>query len=166
VWQALRDGGMGHLLVHGVTRPDRPREIESLFAFAGEGEAPDALRPYYLELLLPHLHAVYLRMRAVEREIGALPARPRAAAPAPSPAQWNVTEREREILSWVREGRSNQQIGLQLGISALTVKNHIQKILRKMGAANRAQAVSLAITTGLLRDERAAAPSPVPRGGA
>ena len=35
-------------------------------------------------------------------------------------------------------------------ISPLTVKNHVQKILRKLGASNRAQAVSKAISLGLI----------------
>jgi DNA-binding CsgD family transcriptional regulator len=61
-----------------------------------------------------------------------------------------ITEREREILVWVRDGLSNQQISEKLGISALTVKNHIQKILRKLGAANRAQAVAMAMTMNAL----------------
>ena len=50
----------------------------------------------------------------------------------------------------MREGKSNQQIGDQLGISVLTVKNHVQKILRKLGASNRAQAVAMAMTQNLL----------------
>ena len=45
---------------------------------------------------------------------------------------------------------SNQQIADQLGISSFTVKNHVQKILRKLGARNRAHAVALAITHDLL----------------
>jgi DNA-binding CsgD family transcriptional regulator len=45
---------------------------------------------------------------------------------------------------------SNQQIGVKLGISALTVKNHVQKILRKLGASNRAQAVAIAMTQDML----------------
>jgi transcriptional regulator EpsA len=151
-WQALAAGGLGHVLVHGVTRPDRPREIESLFAFFHAGPVAAPVRTYYLELLVPHLHSVYLRVQNVERGLGGTSTRQRSASAVPAAAQWNVTEREREILCWVREGRSNQQIGEQLGISPLTVKNHIQKILRKMGAANRAQAVSLAITAGMLPD--------------
>ena len=51
---------------------------------------------------------------------------------------------------WVREGKSNQEIGDQLGISVLTVKNHVQKILRKLGASNRAQAVARAMSMNLL----------------
>ena len=70
----------------------------------------------------------------------ALPARAQLGGARPI-----VTERECQILCWVRDGNNNQQIGEALGISPLTVKNHIQKILRKLGAANRAQAVAMAM---------------------
>lgn len=154
VWQGLRQAGLGHLLVHGVTRPDRPNEIESLFVFADAGAQPAPLRTYYLELLMPHLHSVYLRVQANEREFGAMPAAAsaRSAAPAVPLAPARITQRECEILRWVRQGKSNQQIAAELGISPLTVKNHVQKILRKMGASNRAQAVSMAITANLLTE--------------
>lgn len=62
----------------------------------------------------------------------------------------DVTERERQILRWVRDGKSNQQIADVLGIGPLTVKNHIQKILRKLGAGNRAQAVAQALARNLI----------------
>jgi DNA-binding CsgD family transcriptional regulator len=70
-------------------------------------------------------------------------------ASSESAAAPTLTEREREILMGAREGKSNQEIGLSLGISALTVKNHIQKILRKLGAHNRAHAVALAMSHDL-----------------
>lgn len=153
-WQSLVGCGLGHVLAHGVTRPDRPSEVESMFVFVATGVEPLPTRTYYLELLLPHLHTVYLRVQTTERDLGALPVRARLPTPAEGGQRWQLTDRERQILYWVREGKSNQQIGEQLEISALTVKNHIQKILRKMGAANRAQAVSLAITANLLKDLR------------
>ena len=56
-----------------------------------------------------------------------------------------------QVLCWVRDGMNNQEIGVQLGIGPLTVKNHVQKILRKLGAANRAQAVARAMNMNLLR---------------
>lgn len=153
-WDALADAGVGHLLVHGVSRPDRPSEVESLFLFASSGSGEVPTRSYYLELLLPHLHAVYQRVQSTERELGALPPRVRAGVPEGAGQPWPLTDRELQILHWVREGFSNQQIGERLSISALTVKNHVQKILRKMGASNRAQAVSLAITANLLKSPR------------
>jgi DNA-binding CsgD family transcriptional regulator len=54
----------------------------------------------------------------------------------------NLSEREREIMTWVAEGRTNVEIGAILGISSFTVKNHVQRIFRKLGASNRTEAVS------------------------
>lgn len=146
--------GVQTLLVHGVSRPQRLAEIESLFIFAG---APDEVgidqSARHVELLLPHLHSTWQRVCVVEAEA------PQPAATRLQPARRPVgearpviTERECQILLWVRDGKSNQQIGEVLGISPLTVKNHVQKILRKLGAANRAQAVALAMRAGLLGD--------------
>jgi transcriptional regulator EpsA len=144
--------GIDSLLVHGVSRPQRPAEIESLFIFFG---APDDVgterAARHAELLLPHLHSTWQRVCATEAEAPqpgsqrALPARRGEVQTRPV-----ITDRECQILMWVRDGKSNLQIGEVLGISPLTVKNHVQKILRKLGAANRAQAVALAMQAGLL----------------
>lgn len=140
------------LLVHGVSRPQRPQEIESFFLFAAQDSAPLAARASRLELLIPHIHGTWQRVQAVERDVGGV-----SVSPLPPVIKaGGVTQREREILGWLREGKSNQQIAEQLGISALTVKNHVQKILRKLNAANRAQAVAQAMSLQLL--ERAPAP--------
>jgi transcriptional regulator EpsA len=148
----LAHAGLGHFVVHGVSRPQRPGELESLFLLAGPEAALSPDLPVHLELLMPHLHATYLRVLDTERTLAttARTAPPSAAPAADAAAPSQITDREREILRWVREGRSNQQIGEQLGISALTVKNHVQKILRKLGAANRAQAVAIAMTARML----------------
>jgi DNA-binding NarL/FixJ family response regulator len=61
-----------------------------------------------------------------------------------------VTGRECQILEGVRDGKSNREIAKALGLSPLTVKNHVQKILRKLGASNRTQAVTQAMANGVL----------------
>lgn len=144
---AVQQAGLEHWVLHAVARPYRPTELESLFLFAaGSARAAEARVPT-LELLLPHLHSTCQRMQVAERELGGVPAAGYTREPQPGV---QITVRERQILAWVREGKSNQQIGEVLGISALTVKNHVQKILRKLGAANRAQAVARAIAMNLL----------------
>jgi transcriptional regulator EpsA len=143
----LAAGGLGHLVLHGVARPQRPAELESLFVLAGAASEPPPTMVHHFELLLPHLHTTYLRVQDTERTMNT--AKPPLPAQPVSGNLSQITEREKEILLWVREGKSNLQIGEQLGISALTVKNHVQKILRKMGASNRAQAVALAMTAQL-----------------
>ena len=149
----LRHSGIEALIVHGVSRPQRPVEIESFFVFASTGRLPPSPTAALLELMLPHLHATWQRVAAVEREMSpsanTVVAKTRRLASAGDGTR-GVTERERQILLWVREGKSNQQIAEVLGISPLTVKNHVQKILRKLGASNRAQAVAEALQLGVL----------------
>jgi transcriptional regulator EpsA len=53
-----------------------------------------------------------------------------------------LTERELEILRWMGEGRSNREISAILDISAITLKNHVSKIYRKLDVQNRADAVA------------------------
>lgn len=151
--EALLDADFGAVLVHGISRPDRPQEIESFFLFAAQGVNDLAPRAALLELLIPHMHAAWQRVQSVERDVSG------ASQPlAPVIKPGGVTQREREILGWLREGKSNQQIADQLGISALTVKNHVQKILRKLNASNRAQAVAQAMSLQLLERPLAAPP--------
>ncbi len=142
---ALLAAQLGTLLMHGVSRPQRPQEIESFFVFASQDGAALTSLASRLELMLPHVHGTWQRVQAVEREVGVA-----STVQAPPVRVGGVTQREREILGWLREGKSNQQIADELGISALTVKNHVQKILRKLGAANRAQAVAQAMSLQLL----------------
>ena len=61
-----------------------------------------------------------------------------------------VTVREREVLEWIYRGKSNIEIGMILSISPLTVKNHVQKILRKLNVLNRTQAVGKALALRIL----------------
>jgi DNA-binding NarL/FixJ family response regulator len=50
--------------------------------------------------------------------------------------------REREVLESVCRGRTNLQIAAALNISPFTVKNHVQRIFRKVGVTNRTQAAA------------------------
>jgi LuxR family quorum sensing-dependent transcriptional regulator len=56
-----------------------------------------------------------------------------------------VTAREREVLAWAAHGKSAWEIGEILGIAKRTVDEHTQTAARKLGAANRTQAVVIAI---------------------
>jgi NarL family two-component system response regulator LiaR len=57
----------------------------------------------------------------------------------------DLSAREREVLAFVVEGLSNDEIAEQLVISPFTVRNHVSACMSKLGAANRAQAAALAI---------------------
>lgn len=62
-----------------------------------------------------------------------------------------LSDREREVLGLVAEGRSNKQIGKALGIADGTVKVHVANILEKLGAQGRSEAVAVAVRRGLVR---------------
>lgn len=53
-----------------------------------------------------------------------------------------LSMRELEIMEWVRNGKTNFEIGMILDISAFTVKNHLQRIFKKLDVISRAQAVA------------------------
>ena len=61
-----------------------------------------------------------------------------------------LSAREKEILRWIHLGKSNFEIGTILSISPLTVKNHVQKILRKLNVRNRTHAVGRALQLRIL----------------
>jgi two-component system NarL family response regulator len=65
----------------------------------------------------------------------------------------NFTERQLEILHSVTRGLTNVDISKQLGISPSGVKAHLSAIFNKLGVADRAEAVAIAIRKHLLRDE-------------
>ncbi|GGO61772.1 DNA-binding response regulator [Microbacterium nanhaiense] len=74
----------------------------------------------------------------------------RGRSPEPSPEIELLTEREREVLEFVARGRSNQDIAAQLFISPHTAKTHVNRIMAKVGAHDRAQLVILAYESGLV----------------
>lgn len=63
----------------------------------------------------------------------------------------DLTTRELEVLRFIRDGYRNKQIADQLSISETTVNFHIRHLVEKLGANDRAHAVSIAIRRGLLQ---------------
>ena len=61
-----------------------------------------------------------------------------------------MTGREHDILCWAAEGKSNDEIGLILGISINTVRFHWKNIFDKLDANGRMYAVTKAIRLGLI----------------
>ena len=61
-----------------------------------------------------------------------------------------LTPRERSVLTLVAGGRTNRQVGAELYISEKTVSVHLSRVMAKLGAASRTEAVSIAYARGLL----------------
>src|SRR5262249_61547557 len=96
--------------------------------------------PLLLHPLTPYLHTVLSRLLAEEAHSAIRLVRP----------DCRVTSRETEILRWIRYGKTNDDIASILDLSPNTVKNHVKKILRKMGVENRSHAVARAFSLGIL----------------
>ena len=101
----------------------------------------DARLALYMDILLPPLLATLARVLAQEVREQSLLKRASAV----------VTAREIEVLGWVREGKTNDEIASILGLSMLTVKNHLRHAMKKLDVRTRGQAVAKAIALGLLR---------------
>jgi DNA-binding CsgD family transcriptional regulator len=72
-----------------------------------------------------------------------------ADAPAEQPVPFGLTDREREVLALVAEGRSNGQIAAELFISPKTASVHVSNILAKLGVGGRVEAAAVAHRLGL-----------------
>ncbi|MEU3615732.1 response regulator transcription factor [Streptomyces sp. NPDC006872] len=62
-----------------------------------------------------------------------------------------LTAREREVMAWVAEGCSNEEIAEKLFVSPLTVRTHVHRAMTKLGARDRAQLVVVAYRSGLVQ---------------
>ena len=137
VHAALRS--LHSILVHGL-RDERHGDdsfyVASHCRSVTDGHPPDRFK-YLISLLIPLIDVAFRRV-AVFRFPGAS-----AAAGQSFGGEWpNFSAREHEILSYLRKGDTNVRIGLALNISPFTVKNHMRRILRKLGVDNRTQAAT------------------------
>lgn len=125
VFTALRAGASGYLL-KGANEDDIERAVRAI----AQGEA-------------------IFGASIAKRIIGYFNA-PRAAVPAaaapPFPA---LSDREREVLNLVADGKTNPEIARELYLSPKTVRNHVSNIFTKLQVADRAHAIARARDAGL-----------------
>jgi len=152
---ALENLGMGPTLAHGIPFEQSNVGAHGFFAFVSLHTPPGAREACIASLVVPYVFSAYCRALTRDRT---------PVSVSSEPADGALSEREVEILHWVREGKSNHEIGMVLSISPLTVKNHIQRILRKLQASNRTQAVTKAIAMRLLSNAPASGGSGVAAG--
>ena len=129
-------------------RPDMP-----IIFITGHGDVPMTVRamkagavefltkPFGDEVLLTAIR------NALERSRGALARDAEIQSLRDSYA--SLTHREREVMALVVSGRLNKQVGGELGISEITVKQHRGQVMRKMGARSLPDLVTMSARLGL-----------------
>jgi DNA-binding NarL/FixJ family response regulator len=125
VFRALRSGASGFLL-----KDADPEEIVRAVRVVADGEA----------LLSPTV---------TRRLIAQFVAQPDRAPASPSSLEV-LTDREREVLAQVASGLSNDEIAAALVISPGTVRTHLNRLMAKLAARDRAQLVVMAFEAGLV----------------
>jgi transcriptional regulator EpsA len=129
--------GMQSILVHGVR--DEREQTDSIYVAL---DRSSVISGRSVESFFPLVDPLIAQIDVAFQKVGALKCAGATAVAAAASGTGHLSEREREIMAWIAEGKTNAEIGSILGISSFTVKNHVQSIFRKLGAANRTEAVS------------------------
>lgn len=138
LYQALDAGASGFLLKNAGA-DDLLAAVRALAA--GDGMlAPEVTR---------RVLARFAAIPAAAPDATVPPTAPAAPAPAPVTLMDPLTERESEVLVLLADARSNAEIASALFIGEATVKTHVSRVLQKLGARDRVQAVVLAHRMGL-----------------
>jgi DNA-binding NarL/FixJ family response regulator len=125
VYQAIRSGASGFLV-----KDSEPAELIQAVRVVARGEA--LLSPSVTRKLITDLASRPDNYRLTGRELDTL------------------TDREREVLTLVAAGLSNDEIAGRLFVSPLTSKTHVSRIMTKLDAHDRAQLVVMAYECGLV----------------
>jgi transcriptional regulator EpsA len=118
---------MGSALVHGIR--DRRGGHDCLYVFFDPAASYEA-HPEAIEMLVPQIDAALRRVECLNP--------PDVEG---DEATNGMSDREQQVMDWVKIGKTNEEIGIILGISHNTVKNHLKRIFKKLDVSNRAQAV-------------------------
>ena len=157
-----------YALVHGVQ--DHRSRYDCIYAFIGPAELANPSCAQLCQMALPFIDTGFRQLADRGQKLGhaGLPEEGIAScfsdgsfARAPSPDSipvpataddsWEdydggergspLSERELEVMQWVRLGKTNSEIAMILNLSTFTVKNHMRRIYKKLDVMNRAQAV-------------------------
>lgn len=129
----FNDFDMSNGYSHG-SRPLVAGQHGSMFCFSGPSMEYDRRSETLLELIVPHLH---LTLTRISRN-------------GQTGKNIRLSAREKEVLNWLKQGKSSWDMSVILGISQSTVNFHVYNVMQKLGAINRPQAVAVATHMGIL----------------
>lgn len=135
VLAAARAYGIYHGVSHSVAAPNRSTGILS---FATSNPAFKTTLTTELELKLQYLSVLFLAVLTRLDDISMVS------------VKLELSEREREILKWMAEGKTSAEISLILSISQHTVNFHQKNMQKRLNATNRTQIASYAAAIGLI----------------
>lgn len=129
-----QDFGMRECYTHG-SRPAAGGHNGSMFCFSGPSMKYEMRTVAILEFLTPHLHLAFSHIF--------------------DNSQLKITNtilssREKEVLNWLKQGKSSWETSVILGISERTVNFHVYNVMQKLEAKTRTQAVAVATRLGLI----------------
>jgi NarL family two-component system response regulator LiaR len=148
--------GMGGVEAIRLIRQRQPQvQVIALTSFPEDELVQAALRAGAISYLLKTISAGELAAAIRAAAAGQATLAPEATQAllrqaGPPPVGHDLTERERQVLALLVQGLSNAEIAARLVISESTAKFHVSNILAKLQASSRAEAVAVALQSGLV----------------
>ncbi|HEC98037.1 MAG TPA: LuxR family transcriptional regulator [Nitrospirae bacterium] len=106
----------------------------SLFSLSGNSIEHNNRTEVILKLIVPHFHQTLVRIIGHDKRKNRVPLSPR----------------EKEVLNWIKVGKSTWEISVILGVSERTVKFHVCNVMQKLDAVTRTHAVAIALEQRLI----------------
>jgi DNA-binding CsgD family transcriptional regulator len=117
------------------SNPLSPGKNGSMFCYSGRSMKNDNRTETIIECITPHLHLalsnVYGKKRSNTKKVV-------------------LSLREKEVLNWLKQGKSSWDMSVILGISERTINYHVYNIMQKLDVVNRPQALAAAARLGLI----------------
>lgn len=133
VLSLFNDFEMSNGYSHG-SRPLLAEHQGSMFCFSGPSMEYNSRSESILEILVPHLTMTLSGMHKKKQ----------------ADKHISLSAREKEILNWLKQGKSSWEMSVIIGISQSTVNFHVYNVMQKLGATNRPQAVAVATHRGII----------------
>jgi DNA-binding CsgD family transcriptional regulator len=128
------DFGIREGYAHGAC-PSTWGQNGSMFCFSGSSMEYSRHTEAVLDLVVPHLHFALSHISRSRK---------------PDINKDVLSTREKEVLNWLKQGKSSWEISVILGISERTVNYHVYNIMEKLEVVNRPQALAVAARLGLI----------------